>query len=117
MNNSDHEDLHYLPLLPPYLDKGSKGAAVQALQYLLHAEGFAVEGMLPDGDYGQLTADSVKYLQEELNLPADGNLGPATREAWKEMHAVSVDAIPMVGSQPTLYKSPDSDDLKCWPVS
>lgn len=83
-------------LFPPYLNKGSRGPAVVFLQYLLFALGFAVEGMVPDGDYGEKTAASVRNFQIYLYFVGsdrDGNFGPGIRRSLKDRHGIDVDAV------------------------
>jgi peptidoglycan hydrolase-like protein with peptidoglycan-binding domain len=57
--------------------RGSKGAAVKALQEQL--------GMAQtDGIFGPKTQKAVEAFQRKLNLVVDGKVGPQTREALKQ---------------------------------
>ena len=76
-----------MKVFPPYLDKGSRGTAVLALQCFLVGLGrfnekVRVDGLIIDGDYGDLTATAVRSLQALFNFDVkdqDGNFGPLTR--------------------------------------
>ncbi|WP_216372983.1 peptidoglycan-binding domain-containing protein, partial [Streptomyces tailanensis] len=54
---------------------GSKGAAVQAVQRQLTANGYAVKA---DGVFGSGTAAKVKAFQKAKRLTVDGVAGPNT---------------------------------------
>lgn len=55
------------------LKKGSKGAAVRALQYMLAVE--------PDGKFGRDTREAVLRFQRQAGLEADGAAGAQTMRA------------------------------------
>jgi len=89
-------------LFPPYLNVGSKGAAVDWLHTLLFALGIgAIVGIERDNTYGPKTVEAVRCLQARLGFIAvsdiDGDFGPMTRKALKEQMGIDVDAIPGPG--------------------
>ena len=55
------------------LRRGSRGAAVRALQARL--------GLVTDGQFGELTEDAVRQFQRSAGLAVDAMVGPATRAA------------------------------------
>src|SRR5262245_3526970 len=61
------------------LAKGSRGAAVTALQTALAERGFDPGGV--DGAFGNGTQDAVVAFQQSAGLPADGTVGPVTAQA------------------------------------
>lgn len=63
------------------------------LQIILLVLGFS-DSIIVDGDYGEETAKGVMALQMFLGVEVDGNFGPATREAFKEVYKLDIDAIP-----------------------
>ena len=71
------------------LKRGSRGAAVQALQERMHALGADLEA---DGVFGEGTEALVKALQAANGLSADGVVGPATVAALFSSSAASVTA-------------------------
>ena len=79
-------------LFPPYLNKGSHGAAVDALHLILFSLGFG-QRLARDGEYGETTADAVRRLQNSLGCAIDGNFGPETREALYKRHGIRVELI------------------------
>ena len=83
-------------LFPPFLQQGSKGAAVDVLHIILCALGFGVD-IQRDGDYGELTMRAVRGLQIHLGFrgdDVDGNFGPETRAKLKEKMGIDVDVSP-----------------------
>jgi len=56
------------------LQVGDRGDEVQAVQEKLSQMGYVVGSM--DGVYGDVTADAVKAMQKEKNLPVDGKVSP-----------------------------------------
>lgn len=56
------------------LQVGDRGDEVQAVQEKLSQMGYVVGSM--DGVYGDVTADAVKTMQKDKNLPADGKVSP-----------------------------------------
>lgn len=79
-------------LFPPYLNRGSRGGAVDCLHMLLDGFGCG-QGIVADLEYGQVTADRVADLQRWLGIEADGQFGPATREALLVKTFLDVDRI------------------------
>lgn len=78
--------------LMPLIKKGSKGKAVKVLQVLLG-------GLTIDGDFGQLTHNSVLAFQKKKGLLQDGEVGPLT---W---HA-------LLGTLPTLKQGSKGSMVK-----
>lgn len=66
----------------PILKRGSKGAAVKALQSLLNTAG-AVPPLNLDGDFGFKTEIAVRAAQQRLGLVIDGKAGPQTMTALR----------------------------------
>ena len=64
----------------PQLTKGSKNAAVTALQILLNGRGFSCGSA--DGDFGAKTDGAVKKYQTALGLVSDGIVGART---WNKL--------------------------------
>ena len=100
-----------MKLFPPYLNRGSSGAAVTALQLILM-------GMFPGqqfvtGEYDEQTTLNVIALQTRLGFDGsdiDGNFGPGTRKRLMEKMGIDVDEIDaddIPGA--THYHSPDGD--------
>ena len=56
------------------LQVGDRGEEVLAVQEKLSQMGFVVGSM--DGVYGDVTAEAVKTMQKEKNLPVDGKISP-----------------------------------------
>lgn len=83
------------PLFPQYLDRGSHGQAVAMLQLLLVTHGLAAPGLAIDGEYGDVTAESVRRVQERHGLEQDGHFGPDTRKGFaEELGGFHVNSIP-----------------------
>ena len=55
--------------------RGSRGEMVKQIQKALAGAGLKV---IPDGIYGEITAEAVKAFQKKNGLTADGVVGPAT---------------------------------------
>ena len=84
-----------MKLFPTYLNKGSRGPAVVVLQLLLLAMNESDE-VVPDGDYGEKTAQAVASFQEQEGMEGhdiDGNFGPKTRAAFLESTGINVDEL------------------------
>ena len=79
---------------PPYLNERSQGPAVKLLQMFL----LAMEMnhlIVVDGDYGKETATGVRRLQRKLEVDADGNFGPETREAFRKQLGFDLNKLPV----------------------
>ncbi len=63
---------------------GSSGLPVAVLQMLLIAFGHADEDQQVNAIYEEVTAYSVRNLQNYLDIEADGNFDLKTRQAWEE---------------------------------
>lgn len=96
-------------LFPPYLDQGSTGPAVTALQLIL--VGMFPEQQFITGEYDEQTTVNVTVLQIRLGFEGadiDGNFGPGTRRRLKEQMGIDVDEIDVtLFAGATNYKSPD----------
>ena len=66
----------------PLLKKGSKGAAVKALQILLIGYGYSCGSWGADGDFGSATESALKDYQSQKRISADGLAG---EETWKAL--------------------------------
>lgn len=64
------------------LKRGSRGAAVRALQELIN-RAVAAPAVKVDGDFGPATEMAVKAAQQRLGLVIDGIAGPQTMTALK----------------------------------
>lgn len=102
-----------MKLFPPYLDQGSSGAAVVALQLILM--GLFPGQQFVTGEYDEQTTINVVALQTRLGFEGediDGNFGPGTRRRLKEQMGIDVDeidaeAIPSL----TRYRSSEGDGV------
>lgn len=65
----------------PYLQRGSVGEAVTAVQIALMGRGFGIGPDGADGDFGGNTESAVKRFQAASGLSADGIVGPYTGAA------------------------------------
>lgn len=70
-----HPPLPKVPSFPGTTQRGSKGAAVYAVQGRLAARGWH---LAVDGDFGRGTDTVVRAFQAEKKLTVDGIVGPAT---------------------------------------
>ena len=66
----------------PLLKKGSKGAAVKALQILLIGYGYSCGSWGADGDFGSATESALKDYQSQKRISADGLAG---EETWRAL--------------------------------
>lgn len=82
------------PLFPEFLNRGSHGQAAAMLQLLLTNYRLAAEGLVLDGEYGDVTAKSVRRIQKRHGLAQDGNFGPDTRKAFAKETGFDVNTIP-----------------------
>ncbi|MCL2587757.1 MAG: peptidoglycan-binding protein [Firmicutes bacterium] len=80
-----------IPANPPnvVLRQGSTGSNVQKLQWILNyistVYEFVPGGLVTDGRFGPLTANSVREFQRNFGLNPDGVVGPAT---WDKLYEV-----------------------------
>lgn len=61
------------------LSLGSNGDEVLALQNVLQSLGHFPGNVVPNGNFGPVTQNSVKAFQKENSLPETGSVGPLTR--------------------------------------
>lgn len=61
--------------VPSVYKRGTQGAAVEAIQDWLKAQGYNIK---PDGEYGPVTANALADWQRKHGLTADGAYGPKT---------------------------------------
>lgn len=108
-------------LFPPYLNEGSSGDAVFALQMLLNMldSEFPVE---LNGSHVGRSVEAVKRLQQNklgfTGDDVDGNFGPGTRQALRQQMGIDVEAIPRPKTQILLYTKwtgPDHEGIHLWP--
>lgn len=70
-----------MPRFPGLTKRGSKGAAVKAVQQRLKDRGWKIT---VDGDFGPTTDSIIRQFQAEKKIGVDGIVGPATWAAlWK----------------------------------
>lgn len=82
------------PVSSTMLRMGSSGARVRELQVLLRRAGHPVTA---DGDFGPATKEAVMAFQSAQGLDVDGVVGPATQRVLKEFRTAPdevVDAVP-----------------------
>lgn len=94
------------------LKLGSKGQAVKELQKLL--------SLYPDGIFGKITEERVRFFQKENNLSVDGKVGPATMaklltqsSTFKKSNR-SINEIIVHCSATPEGKDFTTDDIKKW---
>ena len=90
-------------LFPGVLQEGDRGEGVQVLQYMLAllAEfDQALRSVQVDGVFGPVTAQAVRYYQQQVGLAADGVVGPATwNSIYRHFIAAERDLQNMDGAQ------------------
>ena len=84
-------------LFPPYLEKGSIGPAVFALQVMGKTKFLGVfSKVICDGIFGDETEAAVKLMQEHLGFTTDdevdGRFGSKTRAALNENCSINVES-------------------------
>lgn len=72
------DEPRYYELRFPYLQRGSMGESVEAVQIALLGRGFGIGLDGADGDFGGNTETAVKRFQTANGLMADGVVGPDT---------------------------------------
>lgn len=75
---SKQDDVRTYTLRLPYLQRGSIGEAVIAVQIALMGRGYGIGPDGADGDFGGNTEAAVKRFQFSAGLSADGIVGPDT---------------------------------------
>ncbi len=103
------------PLFPPYLQEGSVGTQVIALQAYLLGTFPQSEGLSPlevTGVYDQVTTAYTVLLQRKLGFTGedlDGKFGPKTREALRKQRGVDFDKFKVEQRflDGTVYVGPD----------
>jgi hypothetical protein len=71
----------YYILRMPYLQRGSMGEAVTAVQIALMWRGYGIGPDGADGEFGGNTESAVRRFQASIGLMADGIVGPKTGAA------------------------------------
>lgn len=71
----------YYTLIFPYVQIGSTGEAVTAVQIALLGRGYGIGPDGADGEYGGNTESAVRRFQASIGLMADGIVGPNTGAA------------------------------------
>ncbi len=97
---------------PRFCQKGSSGPGVEKLQRWLLEEGFE-NRIIPDSNYGEMTASGVIELQETCGSYVDGNFGPATQAVAKERYGFDFQAVCLEAGQ-TSFVQPDGEII-VWP--
>jgi hypothetical protein len=69
--------------VPPSMNKGSKGPAVNLLLAFLCGTGYGKD-IIFDGVYGDIAEQRLKNFQKRNNLKIDGKFGAETRSCMKE---------------------------------
>jgi hypothetical protein len=88
----------------PTLKEGASGPAVAKLQLRLNAAGASVGDAGADGNFGPATKQAVENFQNAYGLEADGVVGPAT---WAKLYEVTgAPSSAPVGSKPVLRMDP-----------
>ena len=105
----------------PTLRKGSKGAAVTAMQSVLERLGYDLGPCGADGDFGRMTEAAVKRFQSDRGLTADGVCGSLTfaelekTAAWPpipvkaERYSVTVSGLDLKQAQALQQHYPGSE--------
>lgn len=71
----------YYTLIFPYIQRGSTGDAVTAVQIALMGRGYGIGPDGADGEFGGNTESAVRRFQASIGLMADGIVGPNTGAA------------------------------------
>lgn len=69
------------------LTKGMKGVAVMILQVMLISKGYGTENLIPDGEYGDETEESLSAYKADCGINGiedEKGFGPLTMQALKE---------------------------------
>lgn len=79
------------------LERGSEGDAVRAVQEMLRFLGYSgqlrrgakleLAGVVPDGDFGEVTESAVVAFQNDQGLYTDGRVGTTTLQALEKAYA------------------------------
>ena len=75
----------------PILKRGSQGARVKTLQYLLRGRRDAWRTLVVDGIFGPVTEETVRAFQDLTGVTVDGIVGPQTWTRLTEVTARSGD--------------------------
>ena len=96
LSELDSEGLSYTEAAleyPDRLQRGSQGAGVSALQYLLSVIAYfnpSLNTISIDGDFGASTENAVREFQRFYGLAADGTVGAAT---WAKLLEIYSDVL------------------------
>ena len=102
--------------IPRYMNQGSEGPHVTLVQVVLCGVGMG-EHMTFDGYYSHLVAAKVKRMQELLHIEADGNFGPVTRQAVKDVYGLDFAAACQTIPGVTVFVQPDGQEISWGPDS
>ena len=67
------------------MQQGSQGPHVALLQAFLAGARLGA-GLVPDREYGRVTAEAVAKLQARMGVANDGHFGPQTQEVVKRLY-------------------------------
>ncbi|HEY4520478.1 MAG TPA: hypothetical protein VJJ72_01600 [Candidatus Paceibacterota bacterium] len=104
--------MDYFPSLeiPPYLEKGSRGPAINIL--LVWLKGFfRAPDIVCDSVYGDVGAGYVKRLQGQHGLDPDGGVGPKTRRMLKEDYGFDFESVASNTGGASMFVQPDGKVL------
>ena len=101
---------------PKYMEKGSRGPAVNIILLILVVYAREVEDMSLhriecDSVLGDNGVFWVKSFQKAHNLEADGGVGPDTRTFLKERYHLDFEAVARASGGITVFVQPDGREI------
>jgi|GEM_PF-2095173 len=109
----------FVSLIPPFLNAGSKGSAVEWLVRQLHSKGF-----LGPKDIrmtlGMQQLFGLRRVQKEVfgfqgEDKVDGNFGEESQLEWEKHFGGDIKKIPNLPGQRTWWLGPNHENFKIWP--
>lgn len=102
--------------VPEYMNKGSDGPHVTVVHILLCVAGYRETSdgrkIAFDQNHGDVTAACLSDLQKDLNLDADGNFGPDTRDAVNQAFCLDFETVCMAVPGTTIFVQPDGTEIE-----